>query len=62
MINVKEAIKAQKNLCAEKHLPNFAGDGYCSFCGKNVFSEISVEVAGRMLVTGCPHCNRSFCD
>lgn len=23
---------------------------------------ISVERAGRELVTGCPHCNRSYCD
>lgn len=23
---------------------------------------ISVEEAGRTLVTGCPHCHRSFCD
>ncbi|PIF44332.1 hypothetical protein CLU96_1276 [Chryseobacterium sp. 52] len=23
---------------------------------------ISVEKAGRELVTGCPHCNRSYCD
>lgn len=23
---------------------------------------ISVEQAGSELITGCPHCNRSFCD
>lgn len=23
---------------------------------------ISVEEAGERLVTGCPHCNRSYCD
>ena len=23
---------------------------------------ISVERAGRELITGCPHCNRSYCD
>lgn len=23
---------------------------------------ISVEVAGTVLITGCPHCNHSYCD
>lgn len=23
---------------------------------------ISVEKAGKELITGCPHCNRSYCD
>ena len=23
---------------------------------------ITVEKAGRELITGCPHCNRSYCD
>ncbi|MBA1335892.1 MAG: hypothetical protein HPY66_1710 [Firmicutes bacterium] len=25
-------------------------------------SGITVEKAGKELVTGCPHCNRSYCD
>ena len=31
---------------------------------KNVvtYTGISVEGASRYLITGCPHCNRSFCD
>ena len=26
------------------------------------YTGISVEEAGSKLITGCPHCNRSFCD
>lgn len=30
--------------------------------GEGRFSGISVEKAGSELVTGCPHCSRSYCD
>ena len=68
------AMEAQNKLCKEKGWPHFApGGGVCWRCGKNIYeksvntltgceSGISVEEAGRQLVTGCPHCNRSYCD
>lgn len=36
-----------------------------SFCGRGDQAErvfgITVEEAGSRLITGCPHCNRTFC-
>lgn len=29
---------------------------------KSIVTGITVEKAGKELVTGCPHCNRSYCD
>lgn len=53
-------------------------DGRCWSCNQNIYapghhvwkgksdgrdsSGISVEKASRELVTGCPHCFRSYCD
>lgn len=51
--------------------PNFAKgkgfaprSGYCYSCGKNIYEEggISVEKAGKELITGCPFCHRSYVD
>ena len=70
--NVSEAIAAQKKLQQEKGYPDFAPrDGVCYRCRKNIYSEIDhgdyqtgiwVEKAASELITGCPHCNRSYCD
>lgn len=68
------AMEAQKKLCEENGWPHFAPtNGRCWRCGKNIYeksvntltgqeSGISVEYAATRLVTGCPHCNRSYCD
>ena len=58
--------KAQKEYCAEK-LPNFAefgtdGKGNCLRCGKNIWEHISLEKTSNELITGCPICNRTYCD
>ncbi len=53
-------------------------DGRCWNCRQNIYSPgkhvwagrydgretegISVEKAGSELITGCPHCHRSYCD
>ncbi|PPL04963.1 hypothetical protein SAMN05444682_101760 [Parapedobacter indicus] len=70
--NVDEAIKAQKNYQQENKCPAFApSNGICWKCKQQIYSEkdhgryktgISVEKASTQLVTGCPHCNRSYCD
>lgn len=67
------AIKAQKDYATAKQHPHFApADGKCYKCKKPIYEQsedaggfkrgISVEKAGSTLITGCPHCNRSYCD
>lgn len=70
--NIAEAIAAQGKYCSENKFPYFApSDGICFSCGNNIYEEIdhgghktgiSVEGAGSRLITGCPHCNRTYCD
>lgn len=76
--DVSLAVKAQKEYCKSSGAPHFAPrNGVCWKCNKNIYEQhekryagndkvfvfgISVEKAGSELVTGCPHCNRSYCD
>jgi len=70
--NVNEAIQAQKKLCIENYYPHFVpNDGRCYNCKKQIYEQIqrgnfttgiSLEKAKAGLITGCPHCNRSYCD
>ena len=70
--NVADAAKAQKKLQEDKNYPDFApSSGTCYSCNKNIYREIdhgsyqtgiSVERATNELITGCPHCHRSYCD
>lgn len=53
---------AQSKYCAENQAPNFAGDGECYGCRKNVFDRYTLEQASNELITGCPFCLRTFCD
>jgi hypothetical protein len=55
-------IEAQKKYCKLNGLPNFAGNGVFFSCNKNVFQNMTIEQSGKDLITGCPHCNKSFCD
>ena len=63
-----KAGEAQDRYCEEHHVPRFAPSKYadyrCGGCYKNIYRDggISVEEAGRRLVTGCPFCHRSFCE
>lgn len=68
------ATLTQANYCREHNYPHFAPkSGNCYSCNQNIYAEgkrrngnpskgISVEMAGRELITGCPHCNWSFCE
>lgn len=57
----KKAAVAQELLC--KKGPCFAPhDGICYRCGLQIYAKITVEEAGRNLITSCPHCNYSYCD
>lgn len=73
--NVTASRIAQKKYCEEKGYPHFApGSGVCYNCKQNIYipiqqkcgdreytTGIDVERAGGH-ITGCPHCNRSYCD
>lgn len=72
--DVIKACAAQAKLIKEKEYPSFPpSNGQCWSCGKNIYDKIksthgdhfvgiTVESAGKSLVTGCPHCHRSYCD
>lgn len=69
--NSTAANKAQEEYCTKNKLPHFAPTRYCYRCGRDIYSlvnrkdystGISVESAGNHLITGCPHCNYSFCE
>lgn len=77
MYDIPKSIEAQKKYCEEKKAPHFAPQsGRCWSCNQNIYapiekpawnggtrtSGITVEKAGSGLITGCPHCNRSYCD
>ena len=61
---VREAIAAQQQYCKEHKAPHFApDDGFCYSCGKQIYANgRSVKYASENLITGCPHCHRSYCD
>lgn len=69
---VSESIKAQRTYCTTNEAPDFApNDGVCWKCHNQIYapiknsgyvSGITTEYARTKLVTGCPHCNRSYCD
>lgn len=75
--DVRESIKAQEEFCSRNGAPLFAPAwGFCYRCGEQIYKEkkqtgwngreyttgISTEEAGKRLITGCPHCKKSFCD
>lgn len=67
-----KAHKAQKEYCEKNKLPHFAPTRYCWSCNRDIYEEyvresgfttgISVQQASSSLITGCPHCHRSYCD
>ena len=73
--DVNASIACQKRYCEKNGYPMFApADGVCYSCGRNIYSPrlargnpdvytgIATFRAGCTLITGCPHCNYSFCD
>lgn len=62
-MKVKEHCEAQQSFAKENKAFVFAPhDGICSSCCKQIYEIISLERAKKELITGCPHCHRSFCD
>ena len=72
--NVSGSIAAQERYCKKNSYPHFApSNGICYRCHQQIYAEgikrsgnlsegISVEKAGSELITGCPHCNWSYCE
>lgn len=64
--NPEEAMKAQKRFTEKNELPHFAPtNGICWGCRRNIYSAprgYTVERAGEELITGCPHCHKSYVD
>lgn len=69
---VRSAIEAQKQYCEDNHEPLFAPqDGFCHSCGQQIYADIPTnwgndwgyaDRADKELITGCPHCHRSYID
>lgn len=69
-----KADEAQSKYCNEKGYPHFAPKYHCYKCHQNIYSNgkrkidgkeingISVERAGKELITGCPYCSWSYCE
>lgn len=73
--DVRSSIICQRNYCEKHNLPQFApSDGVCYHCHNNIYRPRMVKGdpnkstgiptfrAGCFLITGCPHCNYSFCE
>ena len=60
----EEFLKRQKEMCRERDAPFFMPrSGYGWGCGGDVVAgEMAEGNDGRILVTGCPFCHRSYCD
>lgn len=59
------AIKAQETYCRKSKLPLFAPlSGICYECGGDIYGTngYSLKYASENLITGCPLCNKSYCD
>lgn len=56
-------LDAQEDYCSLHLLPNFLPeDGLCFFCKKDLTLKFSKRDAENKHITGCPSCNKSFCD
>jgi DNA-directed RNA polymerase subunit RPC12/RpoP len=60
LINV---IKNQEEYCKKNKVPMFMPkSGRCWSCGKDVTIRIGFENSSNKHITGCPYCNRSWCN
>ena len=37
-------------------------DGICFFCEQDIYEAIDYDTARETIITGCPHCHRSFVE
>ena len=66
---IQEKITAQRKFCKTNeslkcfdYEPFAPNDGVCYNCRKQIYDKITLESASKFLVTGCPHCHRSYCE
>ena len=60
---INECEKRQKLYCKTLKQPYLApAGGICFKCNEQIYDRISIEEAGKNLITDCPHCNHSFLD
>lgn len=66
---IRRCIKAQKKYCEDHQAPHFAPeDGFCWSCGNQIYAPANgyegrdIDYASKELITGCPHCHKSYCD
>ena len=62
---IRAKIEKQKKYCRETSSPRFAPeDGFCWNCGEQIYNhpKHTEEYVENNLITGCPHCFRSYCD
>jgi hypothetical protein len=57
-----QKVEAQKQYCKDHNTPFFAPETRCWSCGANIWKKITLEQACKTYITGCPCCNRSYCD
>lgn len=75
--DTQKATEAQREFAISKDAPIFPPlSGLCWNCSENIYlpkavcrkgkvvgySGITIKRAGEKLITGCPHCNKSFVD
>ena len=57
--------KSQMEKPVERRIGFAPINGICPYCGKNIAEGekgITLEKLGDYIITGCPHCYRSYCD
>lgn len=61
--SIKDKVDAQVKYITRQKLPHFAPpNGVCWCCYRQIYDCISYKRASTSLITGCPHCHRSYCD
>lgn len=65
----RKCVEAQWHYAIEHRALFFIpDDGVCFSCKKNIFQPtkwregITIDEAASQLITGCPHCFRTYCD
>lgn len=58
----EEAREAQSKYAREHDCPNFAPYSLICSCGCDLFARYGYHRCATELITGCPGCNRSYCD
>lgn len=60
---VKEKLEAQKKYCEGLKTPWWIPyDGVCYSCHRQIMNCYTLKGAKSTVITGCPHCHRSFVD